>query len=98
MLIFNKFMWKKIVALGILLSGALLLAINWLLSSAQLERITNHFLDSNFSLQIVQKPDIGAKNGVIPSLILNLNQGGSCQLAHLRNVRLNWWGEKTLSV
>ena len=54
-------MRKKIVALILLLLLALFVAVNWLLSGAQLERIANYFLAPDFSLQITQQPDISMK-------------------------------------
>ena len=91
-------MRKKIVALILLLLLALFVAVNWLLSGAQLERIANYFLAPDFSLQIAQQPDISMKNAQIPSLIVRSDHGSGCSLVELQNVRADWWNSHKLAV
>ena len=90
-------MRKKIVALILLLLLALFVAVNWLLSGAQLERIANYFLAPDFSLQIAQQPGISMKNAQIPSLIVRSERGAGCSLVELQNVRADWWNSHKLA-
>ena len=91
-------MWKKIVAIFVLLSAALWGTLCWLLSNTQLERIANHFLAPNFSIEMAENIHVAAKGADIPSLALISNQTPSCTAVRLHHLRTDWWDQHKIRI
>ncbi|MCK3657546.1 hypothetical protein A4G18_02120 [Pasteurellaceae bacterium Pebbles2] len=70
----------------------------YVLSPSQVERIANHFLGQQISLEMKEKPQMSATETTIPSLVFKLNQPTACPLVSLQNVRMQWWHSRTLDV
>lgn len=80
-------MWKKIVAVLVILLLLLLAIFTWVLSAAGLQKTVNYFLEPDYRISLSQRVRINWESINLPQLAWYSKE---CQLAELQQATLTW--------